>query len=400
MIKLCSALFVCINQFHAVHAFLAGIHQTSSFIRYNDKYNPSRSLPNPPSSPINTPPSLSLVRSTSATALGCQLLGMNCANPTDFTFSWKGFACRGGDTDVHCHGWGITFYEGRGIRAFHDPEPASSSPIAELVSNYPMKTHNMIAHIRYATEGGVCLENVHPFYREMWGIQWSFAHNGDVPMFKCKRGDMPSIGNGFGKDKSYNPVGDTDSEKIFCSILNALKEEFSEIPSLPDLHAYLSLLLDEIVEFDEEGTILNFLLSCGEHIQFAYSWPGSRPGSKVWNGLHYVIREPPFKKAVLSDCDYEVDFEQLASDDDRVAVIATKPLTLNEEWVEFERGELILFDNGLPHLSSDDCNTPEESGHGLDTDCLPPQRASKSLKEDMRRFLKKRETQSFTGAGI
>jgi predicted glutamine amidotransferase len=86
-------------------------------------------------------------------------------------------------------------------------------------------------------------------------------------MFKCKRGDMPSIGNGLGKDKSYNPVGDTDSEKIFCSILNALKEEFSEIPSLPDLHAYLSLLLDEIVEFDEEGTILNFLLSCGEHIR-------------------------------------------------------------------------------------------------------------------------------------
>ena len=175
MIRLCCALFVCINQFHAVHAFFAGIHQTSSFIRYNDKYDPSRSLPNPPSSPTNTPQSSSLVRSTSGTALGCQLLGMNCANPTDFTFSWKGFACRGGDTDVHCHGWGITFYEGRGIRAFHDPEPASSSPIAELVSNYPMKTHNMIAHIRYATEGGVCLENVHPFYREMVSTNWHIA---------------------------------------------------------------------------------------------------------------------------------------------------------------------------------------------------------------------------------
>lgn len=36
----------------------------------------------------------------------CQLMGMNCAALTDFTFSFRGFARRGGDTDVHSHGWG------------------------------------------------------------------------------------------------------------------------------------------------------------------------------------------------------------------------------------------------------------------------------------------------------
>jgi glutamine amidotransferase len=92
---------------------------------------------------------------------------MNCATPTDFTFSFKGFCLRGGATDVHGHGWGIAFYEGRGLRVFHDPEAASVSPIAELVSNYPLRTLNMMAHIRYATQGEVCLENVHPFQREM-----------------------------------------------------------------------------------------------------------------------------------------------------------------------------------------------------------------------------------------
>lgn len=336
----------------------------------------------------------------SNTVIACQILGMNSATPTDFTFSWKGFSCRGGDTDVHCHGWGIAFYEGRGIRAFHDPNPAASSPIAELVSNYPMKTHNMIAHIRYATQGEVCLENVHPFHREMWGIQWSFAHNGDVPMFNCRRGELPSLGNVQGEsiEQSYNPIGDTDSEKIFCAILNALKVKFSTRPSLPELHDYLQILLKEVVDYDQEGTILNFLLSCGEHVQFAYSWPGSRPGSKVWNGLHYVIREPPFKRAALFDCDYEVDFAQLANENDRVAVIATKPLTLGEEWVEFERGELILFDSGLPHLSPEESIRSELSGHGLDTDCLPS--APKELKEDKRRFEKRRNSQTFTGAGI
>jgi len=108
---------------------------------------------------------------------------MNCAKPTDFTFSFTGFARRGGDTDCHEDGWGLVFYEGRGVRAFHDPLPAAKSPIAELVANYPCKTLNMISHIRYATTGACLLENVHPFQREMWGIQFAFAHNGDVPSY-------------------------------------------------------------------------------------------------------------------------------------------------------------------------------------------------------------------------
>ena len=112
---------------------------------------------------------------SSSTRLYCQLLGMNCATPTDFTFSFKGFCLRGGATDVHGHGWGIAFYEGRGLRMFHDPEAASESPIAELVSNYPLRTLNMMAHIRYATQGEVCLENVHPFQREMVNI-YCFRH--------------------------------------------------------------------------------------------------------------------------------------------------------------------------------------------------------------------------------
>ena len=41
----------------------------------------------------------------------CQLLGMNCNTPTDVTFSFSGFAQRGGVTDHHSDGWGIAFFE-------------------------------------------------------------------------------------------------------------------------------------------------------------------------------------------------------------------------------------------------------------------------------------------------
>ena len=72
----------------------------------------------------------------------CQLLGMNCAAPTDCTFSLKGFCRRGGATDIHSHGFGLCVYEGRGVRTFHDTLPACQSPIAELVQKYPIRTYS------------------------------------------------------------------------------------------------------------------------------------------------------------------------------------------------------------------------------------------------------------------
>ena len=63
----------------------------------------------------------------------CQLLGMNCNTPTDIIFSFEGFSKRGGLTDHHTDGFGIGFFEGRGMRLFLDNHPSAQSPVAELV---------------------------------------------------------------------------------------------------------------------------------------------------------------------------------------------------------------------------------------------------------------------------
>ena len=78
----------------------------------------------------------------------CQLLGMNANIPTDVTFSFTGFAQRGGNTADHADGWGIAFFEDRGLRHFVDHQRAVDSPIAELIRRYPIKRKNVIAHIR------------------------------------------------------------------------------------------------------------------------------------------------------------------------------------------------------------------------------------------------------------
>src|SRR3954471_147074 len=110
----------------------------------------------------------------------CELLGMSANVPTDISFSFAGLARRGGATGPHRDGWGITFYEGRGCRSFHDPQPSATSDVARLIRAYPIKSRVVIAHVRRGNQGRVALENTHPFTRELWGRAWTFAHNGQL----------------------------------------------------------------------------------------------------------------------------------------------------------------------------------------------------------------------------
>ena len=221
-----------------------------------------------------------------------------------------------------------------------DPEPAAESLLADFLQKNPVKTLNMVSHIRYATRGEVKLENVHPFSRELWGINFCFAHNGDVAAYdrtqfacssesdktsferscpkverlnkECVR--IPWVGLSIGADDPneihYNPVGKTDSEAIFCAILNALRTRFETLPTLPVLYGAIASLVNEIVALDsqyEGTTILNFLLGVGPHIQFAYSWPGAREGSSVWNGLHYCkFGRQPTRVVIFAKLNFDI----------------------------------------------------------------------------------------------
>jgi len=242
-----------------------------------------------------------------------------------------------------------------------------------------------MSHIRFATVGEVNLSNVHPFRREMWGIDFCFEHNGEVPLFDHNPNHLLTslLEDGAGEPLCYyNPVGTTDSEATFCAILNALRQKFDKLPSLPVLYDALQKLCKEIVDTDRDGTILNFMLTCGPHTLWTYSWPGSRPGSKVWNGLYYTTREYPFHKCHLCDLDYTVDFSTCTSKEDCVSVIATAPLTDDEEWTELERGELVLFDKGRPHKSVVDLFRVDIDGHGLSSNVME----KNELEEDMKIF--------------
>ncbi len=264
----------------------------------------------------------------------CQLLGMNCNVPTDICFSFTGFQARGGATDVHADGWGIAFFEGRGTRIFLDPQPSCVSPIAELVRSYPIRSKNVIAHIRKATQGVVALENTHPFMRELWGRYWIFAHNGNLPGFD-------PVLNG-----SFRPVGNTDSERAFCWLLQTLRQHFGD--SAPPQNALFEALQALSSELGALGEF-NYLLSNG-------GWLFAHCSTQ----LAWIVRQAPFAVAHLNDQDVSINFSEVTTPDDRVALIATVPLTDNEQWITMPPGSLWLFEEGAAIRNAPTVAGPEK----------------------------------------
>ena len=252
----------------------------------------------------------------------CELLGMNCNVPTDIRFSFSGLIQRGGRTDHHRDGWGISFYEGRRCRSFHDPKPGCESEIAELVQSHSVKSLNVICHIRKATNGRVSLENTHPFTRELWGRSWCFAHNGKLKGIKTRPLDY------------YRPIGTTDSEHAFCWLLDQVRRRFPEPPrSERALRGLIGMLAEELATL---GTF-NMLL-CDSRSLYCF----------CSTKLSWLTRRAPFGEASLIDTELTVDFAKETTPKDIVTVIATRPLTEGEDWVVMEPGSLVVFHDGLP----------------------------------------------------
>lgn len=251
----------------------------------------------------------------------CELLGMDCNTPTDIVFSFTGLARRGGATGPHADGWGLAFFDGPAARVFLDPHPCAKSPLSGFLQAHPIKTMQAIAHIRRKTRGRVRLANTHPFVRELWGRHWVFAHNGTVKGAKALK-----------LSGRFTPVGQTDSEHAYCWLLDRITEKFRSMPK--DRERLAKHIATSAGALAEHGTF-NFLLGDGE-------WLFARCDTRLW----HIVRKAPFGQAALKDDELTVDFSEVTTPRDRVAIVATQPLTSNERWTRGEPATLWVFHKG------------------------------------------------------
>jgi glutamine amidotransferase len=253
----------------------------------------------------------------------CELFGMVTSHPADVVFSFTGLTLRGGQTGPHADGWGLSLYDGKFARTFLEEHPAYSSPLARFLRENPILTQLSIAHVRRMTRGVASLPNTHPFVRVWDGRHLVFAHNGTLPHVKQRKLRVEST------------LGDTDSEHAFCVMLEVLRESYGN--TYPHDAEELGKTLFELGnELGRDG-MFNFLFADGTHL-FA----------RCGDSLYTTQRRAPLGHATLVDMELRVHFGDILgpSEDARMVVVATHPLTRDETWQRADPGSLLVMSGG------------------------------------------------------
>ena len=173
----------------------------------------------------------------------CELLGLNFKLPVSPSFSFRGFRHR---SEGNPHGWGIARYEGKACQILKEAADAQESKLAEFVRDYELfQSKIFIGHVRDATRGNHILENTHPFKRVFRSREIILAHNGTLDSLPLELDDM-----------SFLPVGDTDSEHLFCALLSLMSADQIQFSDFPQIEAVLR-------QFNKLGK-MNLLFSEGE----------------------------------------------------------------------------------------------------------------------------------------
>ncbi len=248
----------------------------------------------------------------------CELLGLNFKLPVSPSFSFRGFRHR---SEGNPHGWGIARYEGKACQILKEAVDAQESKLAEFVRDYDLfRSQIFVGHVRDATRGNHILENTHPFKRVFRSREVILAHNGTMESLPLEKEDM-----------SFLPVGATDSEQIFCAILTLMSADQIPFTDYPQIEGILQ-------QFNKLGK-MNLLFSEGEHLYIFRDKNGH-------NGLCLTERISPFGVKSLKDEDWEIDLAAEKSPGQRGFVIASHPLTKNENWTDLVPGSLIVLRDG------------------------------------------------------
>lgn len=261
----------------------------------------------------------------------CELFAMCSRSPTSVGFSLERLARRGGAEGPHRDGWGVAYYAGHDALLLREPGAASESSLARHIEQYGPPSDLVISHIRLATHGEPALHNTQPFVRELGGRTHVFAHNGDLD------GLRPPTGAAAAR---FRPVGDTDSELAFCSLLCRLAGLWDRKgEAAPELQARLDIVITFAAELRGLG-IANFLYADGD-VLFVHAHRRKLPGvPEVLPGLYVLERSCEEAVPDMSGSGVMLPPVQQA-----LTLVASVPLT-DEPWQALDEGEILAIGAG------------------------------------------------------
>jgi glutamine amidotransferase len=256
----------------------------------------------------------------------CELMALSFARPISADFSIREFALRSRE---NADGWGLAWYPDQSLALVKEPIEWRKSQYTNFLESYPdLQASIYLAHVRHKTRGDKPTHaDTHPFAREWGGRDYGFAHNGTLegPYWELPLG-------------RYHPVGRTDSEHLFCHLLEAVAQRADQLASPESwrwLHGRLAAL--------NAGSKINCLLSDGRRLLCYHDAAGYKGLTfrKVYIQSHETRRfEDPTLHVKLEGASFNHGF-----------VVATCPLS-STGWQRFQPGELLVLEEGVVRFSS------------------------------------------------
>jgi transglutaminase-like putative cysteine protease/predicted glutamine amidotransferase len=228
-------------------------------------------------------------------------------------------------------GWGLGYYpKGEPSAAIlKEPAPPQTSIRSQLALAWEQVASSMfVLHIRHATWGALSDANTQPFARTWGRRDWVMAHAGSLDR---KPAEIPG---------PFEPVGSTDTETIFCGLLNRFVERGWRNLGQVDL----DVLAGWLAELNEVGG-LSMCFTDGRDLLVH----ADRRGVPLWLGTLV----PPYEKIAFGDDDLDLDLTRRGAKSRKGAIVCSEQLTPRGpdaeralHWQMLQPGRLLVIREG------------------------------------------------------
>jgi transglutaminase-like putative cysteine protease/predicted glutamine amidotransferase len=228
-------------------------------------------------------------------------------------------------------GWGLGYYPAGEPSAsvLKEPAPSPASIRGELVKAWEhLESSLFVLHVRTATWGPNTDANTQPFARSWGGREWMIGHAGSLTHALDPGGDA-----------RFEPVGATDTEQVFCVLLERIADRGWR--SLAE--ADPSIVREWLLELNVRGSL--DLVLCDGRDLLAYA---DRLGAV---GLHLGELLPPYAKLVIGDDDVQIDLTSRGKSERKGIIVSSGPLRSEGSahrlsWRRLQPGELVVIRQG------------------------------------------------------
>lgn len=228
-------------------------------------------------------------------------------------------------------GWGLGYYPAGEPSAaiLKEPAPPQASIRSQLALAWEQVASNLfVLHIRHATWGALSDANTQPFSRAWGRRDWLVAHAGSLDR------KQPDVAGPF------EPVGSTDTEQIFCGLLNRFVDRGWK--RLGDVD--LDVVCGWLGELNDLGELTLCLTDGRDLLVHA-----DRRGQPLWVGT----LTPPYDRIAFGDDDLDIDLTRRGMKSRKGVIVCTEQLAPRDgdapralTWRELDPGTVLIAREG------------------------------------------------------